>query len=315
MSLRFWRRIKLAPGITLNLSKSGGSFSFGPRGSKYTVGGRGQRFTVGLPGTGLFYTTSMATGRKSAGRRKSAKSRSDGQAEGRLQDRLTLGFFKRLVTPEGEEALVDGCRELVRGDEKKSLSYLKKATHLADSAYLAGFLLFKAGRYKQAETCLNTALEKSARLEKYFAKYGMTATMNLPITAEVTAHVEPCRRGLLLALVEIYQHQKRWEEALSCLQKLQRLAPNDVVVRLSQVDLLFDRGQDDRQTLKKIVRLAQVDSNDSAIHTTLMYYKARALLALGLLEAARDTLTTALRRKKDRPDALDYADVAERLNL
>ena len=38
MGFRFWRRIKIAPGVTLNLSKSGGSLSFGPRGAKFTVG-------------------------------------------------------------------------------------------------------------------------------------------------------------------------------------------------------------------------------------------------------------------------------------
>ncbi|QCQ22117.1 DUF4236 domain-containing protein [Desulfoglaeba alkanexedens ALDC] len=30
MSFRFWRRIRIAPGVTLNLSKSAGSLSFGP---------------------------------------------------------------------------------------------------------------------------------------------------------------------------------------------------------------------------------------------------------------------------------------------
>jgi len=29
--LRFWRRLKIAAGLTLNLSKSGGSLSFGPQ--------------------------------------------------------------------------------------------------------------------------------------------------------------------------------------------------------------------------------------------------------------------------------------------
>lgn len=56
MSLRFWRRVRLAPGVTLNLSKSTASLSFGPRGAKYTVSPRGNRSTVGIPGTGLFYT-------------------------------------------------------------------------------------------------------------------------------------------------------------------------------------------------------------------------------------------------------------------
>jgi hypothetical protein len=32
-----------------------------------------------------------------------------------------LGFFKRLVTPDDEKALVDGCRVLVLGNEDKAL--------------------------------------------------------------------------------------------------------------------------------------------------------------------------------------------------
>jgi len=48
MAFRFWRRIRIAPGVTLNLSKSGGSLSFGPRGAKFTIGPRGNRATVGI---------------------------------------------------------------------------------------------------------------------------------------------------------------------------------------------------------------------------------------------------------------------------
>lgn len=54
--VRFWRRIKILPGIYLNISKSGISFSFGIRGAKYTLGPKQKRYTMGLPGTGLSYT-------------------------------------------------------------------------------------------------------------------------------------------------------------------------------------------------------------------------------------------------------------------
>ena len=41
MGFRFWRRMKILPGVTLNISKSGASLSFGVRGAKYTVGPKG----------------------------------------------------------------------------------------------------------------------------------------------------------------------------------------------------------------------------------------------------------------------------------
>ncbi|MGP9768786.1 DUF4236 domain-containing protein [Halomonas sp. AOP13-D3-9] len=55
MALRFNRRIRIAPGISLNLSKSGIGASIGPRGAKISVGSRGVYGNIGLPGTGLAY--------------------------------------------------------------------------------------------------------------------------------------------------------------------------------------------------------------------------------------------------------------------
>ncbi|MBS3821946.1 MAG: DUF4236 domain-containing protein, partial [Phycisphaerae bacterium] len=43
MAFRFFRRTKIAPGLSLNLSKRGVSASVGPRGAKLTAGTRGPR--------------------------------------------------------------------------------------------------------------------------------------------------------------------------------------------------------------------------------------------------------------------------------
>jgi hypothetical protein len=57
MPLRLQRRIRVSPGISLNLNKKSVSASFGRRGTHFTIGPKGRRTTVGLPGTGLYYTT------------------------------------------------------------------------------------------------------------------------------------------------------------------------------------------------------------------------------------------------------------------
>lgn len=54
--LRLWRRVPVAPGVSVNLSKSGPSLSVGPRGAKTTIGRRGIRRTIGIPGTGIYAT-------------------------------------------------------------------------------------------------------------------------------------------------------------------------------------------------------------------------------------------------------------------
>ncbi len=54
---RFFRRVHIAPGLTVNLSKSGPSLSLGVRGAHVTLSGSGVRKTIGLPGSGCFYTS------------------------------------------------------------------------------------------------------------------------------------------------------------------------------------------------------------------------------------------------------------------
>jgi hypothetical protein len=56
MGLRFWRRVRIIPGLRLNASRSGLSLSVGHRGAWYTVGPNGRRVSLGLPGSGLFWT-------------------------------------------------------------------------------------------------------------------------------------------------------------------------------------------------------------------------------------------------------------------
>lgn len=57
MGFRVWKTKNVAPGVRLNLSKSGPSVSVGPKGMKKTVNAKGEtRTTVGVPGTGVYYT-------------------------------------------------------------------------------------------------------------------------------------------------------------------------------------------------------------------------------------------------------------------
>lgn len=56
MGFRLYKRVSLAPGLRLNLSRSGPSLTLGGGGLHYTVGRRGTRTSVGIPGTGAYYT-------------------------------------------------------------------------------------------------------------------------------------------------------------------------------------------------------------------------------------------------------------------
>ncbi|MCB9085235.1 MAG: DUF4236 domain-containing protein [Bdellovibrionaceae bacterium] len=57
MSFRFRRSVKIAPGLRLNVGKTGMSVSAGVRGARVTIGKRGVTKTLGIPGTGISYST------------------------------------------------------------------------------------------------------------------------------------------------------------------------------------------------------------------------------------------------------------------
>lgn len=54
MSLRFRRRIRLAPGVHINLGLHGAGLSVGPRGLHIGLNRQGMYASAGIPGTGLY---------------------------------------------------------------------------------------------------------------------------------------------------------------------------------------------------------------------------------------------------------------------
>ena len=87
------------------------------------------------------------------------------------------------------------------------------------------------------------------------------------------------------------------------------------MVKLSLSKLLLEASPVNRKVFRKVVHLAEGIENETLLHTALQFYKAKALYGLGLLDAARDTLPGALRRKKDRSGDLLKAIRHERIQV
>jgi len=295
MSFRFWHRIRIAPGVTLNLSKSTGSLSFGPRGAKYTISPRGNRATAGIPGTGLFYTVHD---RKRAGRGGAAPA-----PKVPKRNRLKLGFFQRLVTPSEERRFVDGIRALNEGDQDAALAALEEARDLPDAAWMAGMIRLRREEFEPAKAHFRHALGRLDDLGALFAKYDIAAQASLPITGDIFAHVFPRERGTRLALVEIAQIEGRHDDAMAHLGRLMEIDPTDPVVLLSFTELALDTP-DDRALMDRVVRDTADVENETPVDTAILLYRGRALAALGLPDAAIDVFTLANRRRKDRPEGL-----------
>lgn len=72
MGIRFRKRVKIAPGVNLNFSKSGTSVTVGGRGASVNIGKNGVYGNAGIPGTGI-YMREKIVGRKKTSRGRSAR--------------------------------------------------------------------------------------------------------------------------------------------------------------------------------------------------------------------------------------------------
>lgn len=87
MGFKFRQRIKIAPGIHINIGKTGiTSASIGKAGATLNVGKKGVKATAGIPGTGLSYTS----GNLLEGQKKPTGKHAENEAE---QAPERLGFF------------------------------------------------------------------------------------------------------------------------------------------------------------------------------------------------------------------------------
>jgi tetratricopeptide (TPR) repeat protein len=308
MGFRFYKRVKLFPGVTLNLSKSGGSLSFGPRGAKLTVGSSGARGSVGLPGSGAYYT-------KQIWRPGSGSKRKKSQPSVRKEDRLDLNFFERLITPEGEEDFVDGLKALLLGDEIKALNLFLEAAKHPDAAFMAGFIFLRQKKLEESIQHLDFAAKGHKRLGEYFQKYQTDPHITIDINEEFSVHAGPTLRAVRLGMVEAYEQLEQLEKARGVLEDLLKSNPEDAIAKVSLVEILYDHADDANENLKQVIRLTQGTENESEPEACLLLYQARAWRGLGVPEEAQNALSKAIRRTKDRSDELIKAIRYERVLL
>ena len=71
MGIRFRKRVKILPGVTINFSKSGASTTIGGKGGSVNIGKDGVYGNAGIPGTGIYAREKLSGDR--ANSRKSRK--------------------------------------------------------------------------------------------------------------------------------------------------------------------------------------------------------------------------------------------------
>jgi tetratricopeptide (TPR) repeat protein len=302
MGFRFFRRVKIMPGVSLNFSKSGASVSLGGRGMHYTIGPRGRRVTIGIPGTGLSYTAVSSNGRKTrAAKAPEAPSHSPGLLE-------SIGHaLHDLTMPAADKAFLSACKAFMAGNNSQALEDLGGPNLLPDAALLGAMICLKQDRLSDAIVYLRQADTRAQELGEACLRLGVGFYLTLHITEEISVHLEPGPKAVLFALVEAHQHRKEWSEAIAYLKRLWQLDPSDPVVRLSLVELYMDAHPGDPSTLQSVAHLTEDIANNSEVEAALLLYRGRALRELNLADAAQGVLGAAIKVRKDRSAELLHA--------
>ena len=90
MAWKFRKRIKIAPGVTINVSRSGVSTTIGPKGASVNIGKKGTYLNTGIPGTGIYDRQKISGG---ASRRSSVMSTQNTSGGGNTSKYDNSGCF------------------------------------------------------------------------------------------------------------------------------------------------------------------------------------------------------------------------------
>jgi tetratricopeptide (TPR) repeat protein len=328
MGWRFTRRIRVIPGVSINLGRSGASVSIGPRGAKVTVGRRGVRGSVGIPGTGISYQTrtipfpgrstgvagqspslsavpadaeipsvSEPTEMSSAGRTaaevqtSTSFSRSSGSIP-LLPERYKHASTRAPANGAAERAFRRGCETLAKQDELAAAVAFRLAEGVVDASVGAGFCALRAGRTREAIESLEFALAHQTELGKASDNEGVQLQMELALTEELTAKLGCDLEGVLLALAEAYQLDARPDSARRTLETLRELRPDDLMIRVSLSELLLEEAPNDANRCEAVLNLLDKPTPATSVGAAALLYRARALRALRREAEANDCLTT-----------------------
>ena len=126
MGWSFRKKIKVAPGVHFNLSKSGVSTSIGPKGTKINVGPKGTTLYKSIPGTGIYYRGKVSGTKEleSTKREEKKTSPTNKILESRYQENNSLvrtlenikasstkpkPFLNSWIIQDGEGSIICGC--------------------------------------------------------------------------------------------------------------------------------------------------------------------------------------------------------------
>jgi len=287
MGFRMRKSIKVAPGVRLNVSKTGVGASVGAGGVRYSAHSSGRRTVSARTGVpGVYYQQSVAGGPSSSGPATAAEPMAPKKP----------GLF----APKGEKELY----KAVKAQDARAIKRAgeRHADYRLASYSLAGLLILN-DEPTEAERLLGHAFAtgKDPAEERFVSTY-LFVRLKLSIAEGVSAELPISRDAVGLALAELKQQAGNLDEAIDVVEQLEPTTYSAV----SLAELYSQTGRWD-----DVIGLTEGVKNEDDAAALLCVFRGRAFREQGFHEAAHETLKEALRSRSRAPEIRHLA-LAER---
>ncbi len=307
MSIRFRRSMKLMPGVRLNFSKSTVGLSFGVPGARYTINSKGRRtISAGIPGTGLYATETLSSGRRSTRAKAEPVKTSEQEAE-ELRESMGSnipkpGFFAGRDEKDLSEFLLDiynhAHPDSVDDVLTKAKALRAKHDSLRYPLELVTFLhaITDPKTQKEAKGWAAGLWENRATIfkDKLVVKYLSAIYPQTRITQGIWVFLPYNEQLFGFIYAEVLQDDERYEDALNVLSEMDP----DQMVAISIADMEIAKKDFDGA----IETTEDIENEDDAT-AMLLILRGVAFRGKGLHEAALECFKRAL-AKKDRSQEL-----------
>lgn len=290
MGFRFQKRIRIMPGVRLNISKSGLSSSFGIPGARINLGHGRRTSSFGVPGTGLSYRSQHSTRYKPRAKtKKSANSDSASpNADTELSEARESSVKPGLFASKSERAFFEA------GSKSNVDALVAISARFPELAYstnaIAGLLLLESDKAKARlllQLAFDSGIEPTAGPipEKYLNK-GWSIECEIATGVEITEAISRSIVGLCLA--EILQLAGEIDKAIDIVEQL---APTQATtLSLAEMYLQTKRYDD-------VLEVTNGITNEDDLTALLCIFRGEALREQGHFDAALVMLREAVKAK------------------
>lgn len=306
MPLMFRKRIKIAPGVTLNLTQSGVGLTVGPKGLKYTIGPRGQFVTAGIPGSGVYVREKVG-----------GQPRAQAAPRDKETSPLKAAPLADLTASKSARQFREGCESYFAEQYEAALKQFEAVAeggeYAPDGLLMAGLSAYLLDKPEQAIDHLLGCLDRMGKEQPVPGQPESLAAQHIddgesfsvPVTRFVSADLPYSALLATFLSVELTQIHGKLDNAIELAEAFQQGIPAHTrrLMQLSLAELYtiaerFDALEDFFEQ-----QVGGLENTDN-IAVEMMLYWAATLVRQERYEAAREVYSRALSRTKDRDPLL-----------